>query len=202
MGILDKIRGIRNDGDKELLDGIAHSFAATSNQPSASDSEMRRGLDIDIHTIEDEGLTSVLDRLCEGIPYTTPVYDVEGKPLVAPVTDDKGKVTHMVPVTETHYYFMPWAPALRVAISKVFSARFIDEYDAETDKIKLRNEFAKIKRGMNRRDRQSFTPLINIILLFCETALDDAKGGRKMLALKVQRKDLQVGLSRTSGRRP
>lgn len=201
MGLLDKIRGKRDDGLKELRDGIAHSFAATSNQPSASDSEMRRGLDIDIHTIEDQGLTSVLDRLCEGIPYHEQQYDADGKPLVAPVADEKGKVTHMVPVVATHYHFLPWAPALRVAVSKVFATRFMDDYDVETYKIKLRNEFAKIKRTMNREDREAFTPLINLLLIYCETALDDARDGKKMLALKVQRKDLTVGLT-TGKRRP
>ena len=196
MGILDRLRGEGISKDQELHDGIAATFAATSTQPSAMDAEMRKNLDIDIHTIEDEGLTNILNSLCEGIPIRTRVYDEDGKLVVHLNKDNEGNIVEAIPVTTEHRYYLPWASALRFAISKVFSARFLDVYDAETDKIRLRNEFAKIKRGMNRRDREAFTPLINIILLYCETALDDAKGGRKMLALKVQRKDLTVGLTR------
>lgn len=194
MGLKDLLFGNRKARDDDLCDGFAQTFAATSTQPSAADSEMRKNLDIDIHTIEDEGITNIIDRLCEGIPYKEIVYDKDGKPAVVQVTENG--VDKFTPVTVEHRYFLPWAPALRVAISKVLSTRHIDNYDVETDKLKLRNEFARIKRTMNRRDRAVFTPLINIVLLYCETALDDARNGRKMLALKVQRKDLTVGLVR------
>lgn len=185
----------QDEYEKALLGGIANTFAHTSTQPSGHDDEMRRGLDIDIHMIEDEGLIRFLDNLCEGIKYTTKVYDNNGKLLVRDIIKD-GVIVNCIPVTEEKVHVFPWAPALRVAMSKVFSTRYIAEYDAETDKIKLRNEFAKIKRNMTPSERRLFTPYINMILLFCETSLDDAKNGNKALCLKVQRKDLTVGLSR------
>lgn len=193
MGLLGRLfdRGKTND---ELAEGITHSYAASAGQSTASENEMRKSLDIDIHTIEDEGIIRVLDNLCQGIPYTTNVYDKDGK--IQAVTKIENGVETYIPLVQTHTRYFPWAPALRIAASKVFSARFIDKYDVETYKLKQRNEFAKIKRNMTSEERVAFGPLLNEVLLYCETALGDAEGGRKMLALKVQRKSLEVGLVR------
>jgi hypothetical protein len=185
LGVLDRLRnrtGVNNDG---VLEAYGNTFVA-ANSSTASETELRKELEINIHMIEDEGLIKKLDALCV-IKFNVPVYNADGS-----VVLDADKQ----PVFEEKSYVRQWALALRVYASKVLATRYLDPYDAETAKFRLRRNFLKVKRDMNIKERETFGNFIDAVREYCESAIDDSKNGRKPMLLKVNQKRLEVGLNR------
>lgn len=161
------------------LEGYAHTIIASQGPSPASEEQARQDLQINIHTIEDEQILRTLDALCV-------------------VKDEYKTIDTLTNIETTHIisYPRPWALALRVAVSKVLACRFLSKENATTDKLKLRNEIEKIKLSMNSRDLEIFSAYINMVLLYAETGIDDSVDGQKMMSLKVQHRELKVGLSK------
>jgi hypothetical protein len=176
-------RGKSNE-DKGLLEAYANTFVA-SNSSTATDAEMRKELEINIHMIEDEVLLKKLDALCV-VTVNVQVYNDDGSCL----KDKDGQ-----PVFKEHSYIRAWAMSLRVYASKVLATRYMDPYDAETAKLRLRRNFLQIKRNMPVREQAMFGNFIDAVQEYCEGALDDSKNGRKSMLLKVNQKRLEVGLN-------
>lgn len=196
--------GRKDDARKEQAyrnEGYTQQFIAAAGPTSAAADAARGELEINIHTIEDEGLIRALDKLCV-IPAKKSFlwYDTDGnmvgEGLVNP-SDSKNVVSKEFVVAPAT--LVPWALAARAAMSKVMSARFIEKRCAVTYKNRLRCDFMKIKRTMSREDRKMFVPFLNQIEMYCLTALDDAVNGQKMLALKTSGKHLKVGVSSDNG---
>ena len=184
MGVLDRLRGKNGQGDG-VLEAYANTFVA-SNASTASETEMRKELEINIHMIEDEGLLKKLDALCL-VKFHKPLYNDDGSPKL---DENKNQLS------EEKSYVRQWALALRVYSSKVLATRYLDPYDAETAKFRLRRNFLKIKRDMDVKERGFFGNFIDATREYCESAIDDSKNGRKPLLLKVNQKRLEVGLNR------
>lgn len=184
MGIMDKIRGKTND-NPALLAAYANSIVSSNNQ-SASEAEMRKELEINIHMIEDEGLLKKLDALSI-IFESYPMLDKEGTPIFDKAT---GK-----PILIEKRYVREWALALRVYASKVLATRWMDRTEAEIAKLQLDRDFLKIKRSMDVEERAVFSVFVDSVKAYCRGAIDDCIGGRKGLLLKVSRKSFEVGLN-------
>jgi len=178
---------------------VQQSLASLAPSSAAADAS-RGELEINIHTIEDEGLLRKLDLLCT-IPERRTIlwYDanglIVGQGISAPVGVKAVSSREFVYPAQ----IVPWALAARVAMSKVMSTRFIEKKTVVTYKNRTRCDFMKIKRSMSREDRKLFVPFLNEVELYCLTALDDDVDGQKMLALKTSGKHLKVGVSSPIG---
>ena len=174
-----------NPSAEVYAQGIINSQGA---DPSTHEAAMKE-LEINIHTILDEGITKQLDQLAVTPEQKYKIYlDKEGN-IVGKETKDSVPREITIPPQP-----VPWALALRVAVSKVSATRFITKRDAIIYKNRLRNEFLKIKREMSREERHYFTSYVNQIELQCLEAVDDCVDGQKMLALKTSGKHLKVGV--------
>lgn len=185
MGLFDRFRKGISDEEKTVIAAYGNALIASDNRPPSAVEE-RKELEINIHMIEDEGLLQKLDGLC-AITINEPLYNKDGTLSLHPETKQ--------PMFIQKHLIREWALALRVYASKVLATRNIDPYDAETAKIRLRRNILEIKRNMNRKERALFSEFIDAVREYCESALDDAKNGRKGMLLKVQQKRLEVGLS-------
>jgi hypothetical protein len=185
LGLFDRFRKGISDEEKTVIAAYGNALIASDNRPPSAVEE-RKELEINIHMIEDEGLLQKLDALC-AITINEPLYNRDGTLSIHPETGQ--------PMFIQKQLIREWALALRVYASKVLATRNIDPYDAETAKIRLRRNVLEIKRNMNRKERALFSEFIDAVKEYCESALDDAKNGRKGMLLKVQQKRLEVGLS-------
>lgn len=186
--ILDRFfnRNGNEEEDKAILSATAVNVATAINTgPSANDAEARKEEGINKDMIEDEKLMAILEGLIS-VEWTQQVPEINSTPSSTAVTYKEVK----------HQRYNPWAAALRVYVSKVLATRYIDPYDVEISKLRLRRNFLKIKRKMNPRERAMFGDFIDGVLEYCVSSLDDTKGGRKALLLKVTQKKLEVGLNR------
>jgi hypothetical protein len=161
-----------------------------SQAPESADIQKARAeLDINIHTIVDEGIIAQLDELQVTPEHKYKIYlDREGNYCSKETVGCSEKDITVPP------HPVPWALALRVAVSKVSATRFITKQDARIYKNRMRNEFLKIKRGMTQEERFTFVSYVNQIELQCLEAVDDCVDGQKMLALKTSGKHLRVGV--------
>ena len=171
-----------------------------ANRQAAAADAARGELEINIHTIEDEGVIKKLDMLCT-IPERTIMlwYNrdgmIVGQGLSAPPgSKDVTSYPFVYPAK-----LVPWAIALRVLSSKVMSARFIEKKVVVAYKNRVRAEIMKIKRTMSKEDRKMFAPFVDAVELYILTGLDDDVDGQKMLALKTSGKHLKVGVSAPLG---
>jgi hypothetical protein len=167
--------------------GYTQGLLNSLNPMPANDEAAMRDLEINIHTIRDEGITRRLDNLSVTPEYT---YNF-------PVPDGLGKVVDkpiMVPAQP-----VGWALAARFAVSEVTATRFLKEKDVKAYKNRQRAEFLKIKRSMRRRDREIFGPALNQLEQIALQHIDDSNAGQKMLALKTSGKNLHVGVNTNSG---
>ena len=158
--------------------------------PAAAQGEDNRVLEgTNKDAIEDEGLMRQLDNLCitPARDYTI-FMDKEGNIVPEGTIDAQPHTIHVSarPV--------PWALALRVAVTKVMATRFITRKDALIYKNRTRNDFLKVKRLMSRSDRSLFTPYVNFWETYSLTAFDDDVDGQKMLALKTSGRSFSVGV--------
>jgi hypothetical protein len=168
----------------------AQQLLASQDPPDAASQQARDNLEINIHTIEDNGLMRQLDNLCI-IPAQ------HDKEIVTYY--DNGEVANRIPISGSPAKPIPWALALRVAVSAVNCTRFINKKQAVMYKNQLRNDCLKIKRDMNRSDREMFTHYINQIERYCCEAIDDSVDGQKMLALKTTGKSMRVRVNNNDG---
>lgn len=180
----------KHDSYNPAIEGYTQALLNSMGPPSANEEAARKDLEINIHTIEDEGLLSKLDFLSitpeqKYVIYLNAAGDIVSK-------DSTGE--KMPKEITIHARPVPWALAARVAMSKVIATRFIAKRDAIIYKNRVRAEFLKIKRSMTREDRMLFAPFLNQIELYCLTALDDAIDGQKMLSLKTSGRHLRVGV--------
>jgi hypothetical protein len=181
------LRGKFGKGQKQSYDpaieGYTAQLLASQEPPDAASQSSRDALEINIHTIEDPGLTHQLDALSiqPEQRYSYPIYD----PLCS------GKVLRNEVVTVPARP-VSWALALRVAISTVTPTRFITKKQAMMYKNRLRADVLRIKRNMSREDRKLFLDYINQIETFCCESIDDSVDGQKMLALKTTGKSMRV----------
>jgi hypothetical protein len=169
--------------------GYTQGLLNSMNPMPANEEAAMRDLEINIHTIKDDGITRRLDYLSvtPAYSYTVPVPDGVGN-----FVDKEIKV----PATP-----VGWALATRFAISAVGATRFLKEKDAKAYKNRQRAEFLKIKRGMRRYDREVFGPAINQLEQISLENIDDSVNGQKMLSLKTSGKNLHVGVeNKTVGR--
>jgi hypothetical protein len=189
----------KDDAKKEQaykVEGYTQQCLAAMGPTSAAQDAARGELEINIHTIEDEGLMRKIDMLCV-IPEKTIMlwYNSDGNIVGQGISAPPGSKD----VTSRPFVYpaklVPWALAARAAMSKVMSTRFIEKRNAIAYKNRTRCDFMKIKRTMSREDRRLFVPFLNEIELYCLTALDDCVNGQKMLALKTSGKHLKVGVS-------
>lgn len=195
--------GRKDDARKEQAyrnEGYAQQFIAAAGPTSAAADAARGELEINIHTIEDEGLVRALDKLCI-IPAKKTIlwYNKDGNIVgygISPPPESKDVFSREFEVPAK---LVPWALAARAAMSKVMSTRFIEKRSVVTYKNRLRCDFMKIKRTMSREDRKMFVPFLNQIEMYCLTALDDDVNGQKMLALKTSGKHLKVGVTSDNG---
>lgn len=179
MSLLKKLFKPKEQNIGPMAEDYAHSIVASQGPSPASEEQARQDMGINIHTIEDDRLTKMLDSLC--------VVNSEVNVL--------NPATNQMEINVISYP-RPWAMALRVAISKVNACRFLSKEDAVTTKLKLRNEVEKIKLTMSRSDLELFGPFINLVIaVYAEPAIDDSIDGQKMLGLKVQSREYKVGLS-------
>jgi hypothetical protein len=179
-------RNGNEEEDKAILSATAVNVATAINTgPSANDAEARKEEGINKDMIEDEKLMAILEGL----------ISVEWTEQVPEVNSDSTSTTLTYKAVK-HQRYNPWAAALRVYVSKVLATRYIDPLDVEISKLRLRRNFLKIKRKMNPRERAMFGDFIDGVLEYCVSSLDDTKGGRKALLLKVTQKKLEVGLNR------
>jgi hypothetical protein len=186
--ILDRFfnRNGNEEEDKAILSATAVNVATAINTgPSANDAEARKEEGINKDMIEDEKLMAILEGL----------ISIKWIEKIPKVSSNATSTTIEYEEVE-HQRYNPWAAALRVYVSKVLATRYIDPYDVEISKLRLRRNFLKIKRKMNPRERAMFGDFIDGVLEYCVSSLDDTKGGRKALLLKVTQKKLEVGLNR------
>jgi hypothetical protein len=171
-------------------ESYTQQILASQDPPDAASQASRDALEINIHTIQDSGLTNQLDKLSiqPEQDYTIPIYD----PLHPGVKLRDETIT--VPARP-----VSWALALRVAISTVTPTRFITKKSAMMYKNRLRADFLRIKRNMSREDRKMFLDYINQIETFCCEAIDDSVDGQKMLALKTTGKSMRVRVNNNEG---
>jgi hypothetical protein len=140
-------------------------------------------LEINYYTIADDGLTSQLDSLS-----VIPAQEEK----TFRMYNDKGGLISEIPISGAPARPVPWALALRAAISAVNSTRFITKKQAVMYKNQLRNDILKIKRDMTRSERQMFIHYVNQVERICCMAIDDCVDGQKMLALKTTGKSMRV----------
>ena len=185
--VLEGLKGRFNREPKHTYDpfveGCTQQILASQDPPDAASQQSRDSLEINIHTIADDGLTRQLDMLSiqPERTYNFPIYD----PLHPGVILKYEAVT--VPAQP-----VGWALALRVAISTVTPTRFLTKKQAMAYKNRFRGDVLKIKRNMSRAHRDLFLDYVNQIELFCCQAIDDAVDGQKMLALKTTGKSMRV----------
>lgn len=163
---------------------------ASQDPPDAASQASRDALEINIHTILDDGLLRQLDALCV-IPAQ------EDK--ILRLYNDGGDVISEIPISGAAARPVSWALALRVAISSVTPTRFITKKQAVMYKNRLRAEFLTIKRHMRKSDRELFLDFVNQIELYCCEAIDDSVDGQKMLALKTTGKSMRVRVNNNEG---
>jgi hypothetical protein len=165
-----------------LVEGITQQLVASQDPPDAASQASRDALEINYYTIADEGLMRQLDSLSviPKQPDRTIRYE-----------DGKGGFSE-IPINGAPARPVPWALALRVAISSVTPTRFLTKKQAAMYKNRLRAEFLTIKKHMSRSDHEMFMDYINQIELYCCQAIDDAVDGQKMLALKTTGKSMRV----------
>jgi hypothetical protein len=162
---------------------FAQQLMASQDPPDAASQASRDALEINIHTIEDDGLRRQLEALSI-IPAQ--------EPKIVRMYNDQGAVTAEIPVAGTPARPVSWAMALRVVISSVTPTRFITPRQAIMYKNQLRNDCLKIKRDMSREERKLFTHYINQIERYGCEAIDDSVNGNKMLSLKTVGKQIGV----------
>jgi hypothetical protein len=172
-----------------FVEGCTQQILASQDPPDAASQQSRDSLEINIHTIADDGLTRQLDALSiqPAREYSLPIYD----PLQPGVILKYETIS--VPAQP-----VPWALALRVAISTVTPTRFLTKKQAMAYKNRFRGDILKIKRNMSRAHRDLFLDYVNQIELFCCQAIDDAVDGQKMLALKTTGKSMRVRVNNNS----
>jgi hypothetical protein len=176
-----KFRGKRDVYDPSA-EVYAQSILNSQGPDSASHEAIMKDLEINIHTILDEGITDQLDEL-----QVTPEQQYK----IKIPNGDGGLVERTIFVPKRP---VPWALALRVAVSKLGATRFISKRDATIYKNRQRNEFLKIKRSMSYEERRLFSSYVNQIEFQCLEAIDDSIEGQKMLALKTSGRHLRVGV--------
>jgi hypothetical protein len=166
-----------------FVEGCTQQLLASQDPPDAASQQSRDSLEINIHTIADDGLTRQLDALSiqPAREYSLPIYDPLRPGIIL------RNETIFVPAQP-----VPWALALRVAISTVTPTRFLTKKQAMAYKNRFRGDVLKIKRNMTRAQRDMFLDYVNQIELFCCQAIDDAVDGQKMLALKTTGKSMRV----------
>ena len=184
----------RGSGQKQrydpALEGYTAQLLASQEPPDAASQSSRDALEINIHTIEDPGLTHQLDALSiqPEREYKYPIYD--------PLDPTRKLRDEIVTVPARP---VSWALALRVAISTVTPTRFITKKQAMMYKNRLRADVLRIKRNMSREDRKLFLDYINQIETFCCESIDDSVDGQKMLALKTTGKSMRVRVNNSEG---
>jgi hypothetical protein len=190
VSILDRFRSKPQQRYDPFVEGCTQQILASQDPPDAASQQSRDNLEINIHTIEDSGLTRQLDALSiqPEREYTIPIYD----PLNPTLKLRDEKIT--VPARP-----VSWALALRVAVSSVTPTRFITKKQGMMYKNRLRADFLRIKRNMTREERQMFLDYINQVEIFCCEAIDDAVDGQKMLALKTTGKSMRVKVNNNEG---
>jgi hypothetical protein len=183
----------KKDASDPLLEAYTDRYIGSVSSPSAAEAEQRHDLEINIHTIEDEGILKELENLAYDVAR---VPEVVAVPDVDPSTGKVLGVQYKTAYKDQRYIRRPWALAVRNAVSKVLPTRFVKPYDAVTYKIKVRNEFKKIWRSMPIGERETFGNYLDTLLIYAETGIDDSVDGQKMYALKVRQNKLEVGLNR------
>jgi hypothetical protein len=186
FGFLDHFKKPDNTFDP-VTTGYTQGLINSLNPMPANEEAALRDLEINIHTIRDDGITRRLDNLS-----VTPEYTVD-----IPLMNDKGEIV-------SKQIKMPaapvgWALAARIAISEVTATRFLTEKKAAVYKNRQRAEFLKIKRDMRRHDREIFGHSINQLEQIALEHLDDSVNGQKMLALKTSGKNVRVGVENHVG---
>lgn len=174
--------GRRDESFDPIKHGYTQGLLNSLNPMPANEEQMMKDLEINIHTIKDDGETRRLEQLS-----VTPEYDLKIK-----IPDGQGNLKE-----ETIHYGpqpVPWALAARFAISPVNSTRFLTKEQAKIYKNRQRAEFLKIKRGMRRADREVFGYALNQLELQALQATDDCVGGQKMLAMKTSGRNVRVGV--------
>jgi hypothetical protein len=166
-----------------FVEGCTQQILASQDPPDAASQQSRDALEINIHTIADDGLIRQLENLSiqPAREYSYPIYD----PL------HPGNVLREETITVGPQP-VSWALALRVAVSTVSATRFITKKQAMAYKNRFRCDVLKIKRNMTRSQRAMFGDYVNQIELFVCEAFDDSVDGQKMLALKTTGKSMRV----------
>lgn len=167
----------------------AQQLMASQDPPDSVSQASRDALEINIHTIEDDGLRRQLEALS-----IIPAQEDQ----IVRMYDDKGNVTAEIPIAGAPARPVSWAMALRVMISSVTPTRFITERQAVMYKNQLRNDCLKIKRDMSREERKMFTHYINQFERYGCEAIDDSVNGNKMLSLKTVGKQIGVKVNNNS----
>ena len=173
-----------------LAEGITQQLVASQDPPDAASQASRDALEINIHTIADEGIMRQLDSL--SVIPAQPDKTVR-------LYNDAGAVISEIPISGAPARAVPWALALRVAMSSVTPTRFITKKQAVMYKNRLRAEFLTIKKHMSRADHELFIDYINQVELYCCEAIDDSVDGQKMLALKTTGKSMRVRVNNNDG---
>ena len=187
MGLLNAVKNrFTNKQPQQLYDPAAEAYTQqilnSQDPPDAASQASRDALEINIHTIADDGIT----RQLESLSVTPAMPD-----RVIHLPDGVGGFFD-IPIAGCSARPVSWALALRVAVSSVTPTRFITKKQAVAYKNRLRCDFLKIKRNMNREERKMFMDYINQIELFSCEAIDDSVDGQKMLALKTTGKSMRV----------
>lgn len=186
---------------------------------TASDAQVERELGIDKLLLEDAGLLTFIEKLCqyevtEVIQVPTVSLDSQGAPILEetialdpagqpmalngrPILIKKPMVL-MVPKAVTTVRERPWAYAVRAYLSHMFSGRSIDPYEADTFKLQARCDFADLEDSMPAEDYANFLYLVKVLERHVESSFDDSRSdgriGRKAGLLKVRRGELSVGV--------
>jgi hypothetical protein len=165
-----------------LAEGITQQLIASQDPPDAASQQSRDALEINIHTIADEGIMRQLESLS--------VIPAQQSRTIRVANGDGGFIE--VPIDGSPARAVPWALALRVAVSSVTPTRFITKKQAIMYKNRLRAEFLTIKKHMTRSDHEMFNDYINQVEIYACQAVDDSVDGQKMLALKTTGKSMRV----------
>jgi hypothetical protein len=165
-----------------LAEGITQQLIASQDPPDAASQQSRDALEINIHTIVDEGIMRQLESLS--------VIPAQQSRTIR-IQNEGGGFTE-IPIDGSPARAVPWALALRVAVSSVTPTRFITKKQAIMYKNRLRAEFLTIKKHMTRSDHEMFNDYINQVEIYACQAVDDSVDGQKMLALKTTGKSMRV----------
>lgn len=170
-----------------IIAGHTQALLNSLNPMPANEEQMMKDLEINIHTIKDDGINRRLDNLSVSQPYDLPIEVPDGQ---------GGTVKQTI-----HMPSLPvgWALAARMAVSPITATRFLSERQAAIYKNRQRAAFLKIKRNMRRVDRELFGDALDQLEQIALQHIDDSVRGQKMLSMKTSGRSVHVGVENRPG---